>query len=112
MQMDVLQGAGTGFGRGCILNGNGGKPKRMRWRTFERRALHAGNNAEAWRIRRFSGVRRRSLPTFAALRPQSSLIVSPKTFSSASINSVPAKIVGIDVGISGFPFNLSSWYLV
>jgi kynurenine formamidase len=39
---------------------------------------------------------------FAALRTD---------MSSASIDRVPAKIVGIDVGISGFPFNLSSWYL-
>jgi hypothetical protein len=30
---------------------------------------------------------------------------------AASIDRIPAKIVGIDVGISGFLFNLSSWYL-
>jgi hypothetical protein len=46
----------------------------------------------------------------ACARPQTSLIVSPKTLSSASIDRVPAKIVGIDVGISGFHFNLSSWF--
>jgi hypothetical protein len=39
--VDVLQGELTGFGRGWagepgILNGEGDKPKWMRWRTFER----------------------------------------------------------------------------
>jgi hypothetical protein len=31
---------------------------------------------------------------------------------ASSCDRATAKIVGIDVGISGFLFNLSSWYLV
>jgi hypothetical protein len=43
----------------------------------------------------------------ACALPHASLIVSHKTLSSASIDRVPAKNVGIVVGISGF-----LWYLV
>lgn len=42
MQVDVRQGGLAGFGRGWAglgtLNREGGKPKWMRWRTFERLA--------------------------------------------------------------------------
>jgi hypothetical protein len=101
----------------------------MRWRTFERLAAKhdalVGRSLQAMMLKFADSEIFRSEATgrgpcygtivsaalAAVARPQTSLIVSPKTFSSASIDRVPSKIVGIDVGISGFPFNISSWYL-